>query len=219
MGVQCPHRPGGPRLCFSHLDTAWLAKRAPSWGLSAGEHPDLLIPRPEVRVDAHGKKATAFPGTCRSTAISQGPTRDVGPDVASRPLARSPWLFSLWGIRMAASLAWGHLDSSSPLKAHSFLSLNLCSQCLQDAARTRLWEACPPTPGLSDLTPPLCQPGGRVLGWDMHGSLLHSHGLDGRPGLSSLQRLPPQDSDRHDAPCWRASHGTWMSELLALNRG
>ena len=44
---------------------------------------------------------------------------------------------------MAVALARGHLRLSSLWKAHCFLSFNLCSQCLQDAARTRLREARP----------------------------------------------------------------------------
>lgn len=109
-------------------------------------------------------------------------TYDLNPESGLEASSTKSPSSSLWGITMAAALARGHLRPSSLWKAHCFLSFNLCSQCLQDAAWMRLREARPlGSLMLGCLTLGITRTiqGERGLWRDMYRSLLYSHRLDG----------------------------------------
>ena len=135
------------------------------------------------------------------------PTPELGLEASSTKSPSS----SLWGITMAAGQARGHVRPSSPWKAHCFLSFNLSSQCLQDAARTRLREARPPgSLILGCLTLGIARTiqGERRTWRDMYRSLLYSHGLDG-----SLSH-PPAWRASVGPGCWSFTH--WASDKMLV---
>lgn len=110
-----------------------------------------------------------------------------------------------------------------PPRGRLTASFNLCSRCLQDAARTRLREARLPgslIPGCVTLKLTCAVQGGQGPRRDTHRPPRYSHGLAGTS--SPRQRLssrPPAASDQRNVDVGASHTETMMRCLLKRGQG